>query len=169
MSESDTERLQIETWPYFRTPLAVYLVVMLPIGTLMTFLLTVSGTPMWMKITSAAVLAVSLLGLLHGYYRRMILRTSGASFVQLSRRIEIEWPEVGRFGVYAPGGHASGPRYIFITRHAQRPAGAWEIDESTIQIQYRDGVLESIRSALGPEAAVKEDKPEAVERTLAAP
>lgn len=142
---------------------------MLPIGTLMAFLLTVSGTPVWMKISSAAVLAMSLFGLLHGYGRRLVLHASGARFVRLSGRIEIAWEEVGRFGVYAPGGHAGGPKYIFITRRDRRPAGSWEIDESTIQIQYRDRVMESIRAALGPAAAAKEDKPEAVERTLAAP
>jgi hypothetical protein len=147
-----------QSWPYFRTPIGAFLVVMLPINSLMAILLTVASTPVWMKVTSALVISISLINLVRGYYRRLVFDECGAVFISLFGRVTIPWDCAKTVGVYSPYGGRGGVEYAFVTRHDRQPKGVWENDQDTIQIQNRDGLLNAIRSAQ------EKSKPEAVER-----
>lgn len=141
---ADRARSLLRTsWPYLRTPLRIYLIVMLPICLLQVVLLA-SPTPMWMKGTAALVVLLTIHGLIRGYVRRLVLSPDGARFVTLTRTIALPWGRIKKHGVYIPGGGLGAVEYFYLTTHDRPPDGKWEIDENTIQIQARDGLLESV-------------------------
>lgn len=131
------------SWPYLRTPLRIYLVVMLPICALQGFLL-INPTPLWMKATAALVVLLTVQGLIRGYVRRLVLSPEGARFVTLTRTIVLPWDRIKMYGVYIPGGGLGAVEYFYLTTHDRPPDGKWEIDKSTIQIQARDGLVETV-------------------------
>lgn len=150
---NDAAPMRPQSWSFLKTPLAVYLVVMTPINGLMAFLIAV-GTPPWMKITSACVILFTLLTLLRGYLRRLTVDGEGLTLKgPIHRGISIPWESVRGLGVYVPGGGVGGTPYLFATRRDSAPAGKWDIDSETIQIQDREGLLEALL------AAQKESKP----------
>lgn len=142
-----------QSWSYLKTPLAVFLVVMTPINGLMAFLILV-GTPLWMKITSSCVILLSVVTLLRGYLRRLTIDERGLTLSgPFQRTIVIPWTAVRKLGIYVPGGGVGGTPYFFATRRDEVPAGKWDIDSETIQVQDREGLLEALL------AAQKESKP----------
>ncbi|QOJ04636.1 MAG: hypothetical protein HRU71_14565 [Planctomycetia bacterium] len=133
------------SWPYLRTPLRIYLMVMLPICVLQGFLL-INPTPRWMKATAGLVVLLTVHGLIRGYVRRLVLSPKGARFVTLTRTITLPWDGIKKYGVYIPGGGLGAVEYFYLTTHDRPPEGKWEIDENTIQIQARDGLLEIVEA-----------------------
>lgn len=133
------------SWPYLRTPIRIYLIVMLPICALQGFLL-INPTPLWMKATAALVVLLTVHGFVRGYVRRLVLTAEGARLVTLTRTIALPWDRIKQYGVYIPGGGLGAVEYVYLTTHDRPPDGKWEIDESTVQIQARDGLLESVEA-----------------------
>lgn len=134
------------SWPFFRTPIGVFLIVMAPIGGMMAIIVVVD-TPSWMTWSAGVVLAITLLALYQGYARRLILSDNGARFVSAWRAVEIDWPEVRGVGAYIPGGGLGATEYIYITKRESAPAGKWDHDQDTIQVQNRPGLIEAIKIA----------------------
>ncbi len=126
-----------QSWPYLAAPLHVYLMVMLPICALQVFLIFLR-CPLWMHLSSGAVLLISLYSLIRGYVRRLVITPEAASLRGLTSRIDIPWKEVRRTGVYTPGGGVGTTEYFYITTRNHEPAGKWDIGEHTIQIQNRE-------------------------------
>lgn len=156
---ADLARSTLRTsWPYLRTPLRIYLVVMLPICALQGFLLF-NPTPLWMKATAALVVLLTIHGFVRGYVRRLVLSADGARLIALTRTIALPWNRIKKYGVYVPGGGLGAVEYFYVTTHDRPPDGKWEIDECTIQIQARDGLLESV------EALTAAHRAQAVEST----
>jgi hypothetical protein len=131
------------SWSYLRAPLAIYLVVMVPICA-MQIVLICAGTPTWMKASAAVVVALTIAGLLRGYVQRLKLTSEAACLASLTRTIRIPWSRVNKTGVYIPGGGLGATEYVYITTCDRPPAGKWEIDEQTIQVQARPGLIEAI-------------------------
>lgn len=134
------------SWPFLKTPLAIYLIVMLPVCGLMVFLL-VTNTEGWMKGSAAAVLALTLVGFVRGYVRRLVLTGKGARLIRCCGTIDIPWERVARVGVYIPGGGVGATEYAYITTRDAEPLGKWDLDGDTIQIQNRPGLLDAIERA----------------------
>lgn len=111
-----------------------------------------------MKLSSALVIALSLGSFVRGYWRRLSIRSEGVTFRLLFGKVEIPWEDVKAVGVYSPGGGKGGSEYVYISRRERQPGGTWEIDDDTIQLQNREGLLSEIL------AAQEKSKPEAVER-----
>ncbi len=152
-SDAPQETVARRSWSYLRTPITVFLFVMAPINILMFFLI-VTSTPTWMKITSGGVILLTIATLVRGYWRRLVLTAEGPVLIRpFAGRILIPWPEVRRIDAMVPGGGAGGTAYLYVTRRDEPPAGAWDVDAETIQIQNREGVLDVVL------AAWKESKP----------
>ena len=117
---------------------------MLPICGLEVFLI-LTPTPAWMSWSAGAVVALTAFGFVRGYLRRLVLSPTSAVLAMPTRRIEIPWERVTRIGVYLPGGGLGATKYFFVSIHNREPAGKWEIDEDTIQVQDRPGLLEAVR------------------------
>ncbi|MCG8405624.1 MAG: hypothetical protein MI923_10545 [Phycisphaerales bacterium] len=134
------------SWPFVRTPIAIYLIVMLPISGLMLFL-AFNVTLAWMKWSAATVLALTAIGFYKGYVRRLVLTDKGPRLVRSFGSIEIPWSGVRLIGTYVPGGGVGATEYVFITTRDTPPVGKWDIDRDTIQLQNRPGLFESIEDA----------------------
>jgi len=134
------------SWPFLRTPIAVYLIVMVPICGLQVILL-LARVPAWMKISAGIVVAMTLVGFVRGYVRRLKLSEEGARLTSPLRTIEISWSDVKHIGVYIPGGGLGATEYLYITAADRPPTYKWEIDDHTIQIQNRPGLLEAVNAA----------------------
>lgn len=132
-----------DCWPYLKTPLRIYLAVMLPINALMLFLLA-TRTPVWTRATAALVIAGSLFGWCRGYLRRLVLTPQAALFKSLTRTIRIDWADVTHTGVYVPGGGVGATEYFFITCRDSPPAGKWDIGDDVVQVQNRPGLTEAV-------------------------
>ena len=115
---------------------------MLPICALQVFLIA-QNAPAWMKWSGGAVVLMSLIGFVRGYVRRLILDSNGATLRRLTGSIYLPWKIVRAIGVYLPGGGVGATQYFYITARETAPVAAWDIDESTIQIQNREGLLEA--------------------------
>jgi len=118
---------------------------MLPINGFQVFLL-IANTPRWIKITAAAVILWTLLALAQGYLRRLIVDRRRVRLRGLFRGIEIPWTAVSNMGVYIPGGGLGATEYLFVTTRAEPPAGKWDVDEHTIQVQDRPGLFEALKA-----------------------
>jgi len=128
-----------------RTPISVFLLVMLPINGLMVFLLA-ANTPTWMKITAGIVVMWTLLALAQGYLRRLIVDRRGVRLRGLFRSIEIPWIAVKKLDVYIPGGGLGATEYLYVTTKSEPPMGKWDVDDETIQVQDRPGLLEAVKA-----------------------
>jgi hypothetical protein len=148
------------SWPYFRTPIVAFLVVMAPICGMMA-VIVVGDTPSWMTWSAGVVVAITFLTLYQGYARRLILSERGARFVGGWRTVEIEWSEVRGAGVYVPGGGLGAVEYVYITKRESPPAGKWDRGQDTIQLQNRPGLIEAIEAARRPHAPDRQTPPEA--------
>jgi hypothetical protein len=137
------------TWPFLATPLAIYLTVMVPVCGLELFLI-VARAPAWMRWSAGAVVFFTIVGLIRGYVRRLVLSPRGASLRGLVQSIEIDWTRVRRVGTYTPGGGLGGAKYAYITTRDTEPLGKWDIDRETIQVQDRPGLMEAIAHHFDP-------------------
>lgn len=135
-------------WPFLSAPPAMYWAVMAPICALEIFLIA-SRSPLWMRGSAGAVLVVSAIAFARGYLRRLIVDGTGARFRRLLGEVRIPWERVRGVGRYVPGGGLGSTSYVYITSRDEPPAGAWDIDDRTIQIQDRPGALEAIQAAWG--------------------
>jgi hypothetical protein len=133
------------SWPYVRTPLSIYLIVMLPICALELFLIA-NRAPAWMTWTAGGVVVISAAGFFRGYLRRLVLDSKSARLWQPGRGIAIQWSDVRHVGVYVPGGGLGATAYLYITTRETIPQGKWDIDEATIQVQDRDGLREVVET-----------------------
>jgi hypothetical protein len=135
-----------KNWPYLKTPVGVYLVVMLPICGLEVFLL-VTDCPNWMRWSAGAVVALTVWGFVRGYLQRLVIEEGGVRLRRLGRDLYIPWERVHRVDVYVPGGGVGATEYLYVTTREAPPQGKWDIDEETIQIQDQAGVLEALQAA----------------------
>jgi hypothetical protein len=119
---------------------------MAPVCVLMGFLVALPQL-MWVRLSAALVIGLSLYGLLRGYVRRAALDESGVSFKSLGASLRMPWNEVRRVDTYIPSGGVNGARYVFITRHDRPPRSRDEIDADTFQLQDRPGLLDALRHA----------------------
>jgi hypothetical protein len=147
VSQQQLQRTSLpkQTCSYLRTPLRIYLLVMLPICVLQIFLL-IHDFPMWMKISGALVVIFTLHGLARGYVRRLILTDAGAELRGLFFGWKLPWTQVRRVGVYVPGGGLGAAEYLFIATQDAVPDGPWQMDSQTLQIQNREGLLKLVES-----------------------
>ncbi len=137
------ERKPPRRWAYLKTPLWTFAVVMLPINALMLFLL-VNRTPVWIRLSALAVILASLATGWRGYARRLLLNGEGAELRTPLRSLRIPWRETGRVGAYIPDGGVGSQEYYYVTRHDRAPAGKWEVDAATLQVQNRAGLAEAV-------------------------
>lgn len=142
------------TWPYLRTPPAIYLIVMAPICGLEIFLIA-TGCPAWMTISAGVVVFFSIVGFIRGYVRRLVLTDTGAELRRIGSTIRLPWSRVRRVGVYVPGGGVGGTDYFYVTAHTRPPRGKWEIDADTIQVQHRPGLMAAARHAAARHASAQ--------------
>jgi|GEM_PF-1558442 len=143
---ANQQRPHRRSWPYFRTPLPIFLFVMLPVNGLMLFVL-LSRSEAWQKWSAGAVHALSLYALYRGYLVRLIITDTGVRLRRLFGSIELAWSDIMKVGEYIPGGGLGATEYVFATKHDHAPAGKWDIDENTIQAQAQEGLLESLQLA----------------------
>lgn len=132
------------SWPFFNTPLRVFLAVVAPISALMALLATFTSRAS-IRYSAIAVLAVSIYAAVRGYACRVRVDPRGVEYRAPWRTIRIEWSRIRAIDRYTPG--VGGAGYIFITTHDGPPAGRWDVDAETIQIQERDGLLAALREA----------------------
>ncbi|MFO0974082.1 MAG: PH domain-containing protein [Phycisphaerae bacterium] len=131
-------------WPFFSTPLRHFLAVVGPIALLMGPLAWVAPRG-WMRVSAGAVLAYSVYALLRGYCCRLTIDDRGLHYRGLMRRVAIPWARVRRIARYATG--PAGAAYVYVTTRDDVPAGRWEIDNETIQLQDRAGLVEALEGA----------------------
>lgn len=127
------------SWPYLRTPQCIYWLVMAPICGLQVFLVF-TPTPGWLRVSASAVIALTAIGYVRGYFRRLILTPEGATLHTLFSRRFIAWRDVRRAGRYVPGGGLGATPYFYITMNDRQPEGRWENDERTLQVQDQAGL-----------------------------
>ena len=128
------------SWPYFRTPLPIFLLVMLPVNGLMLFVL-LSRSEDWQKWSAGLVQSLSLYALYRGYVIRLVISDSNVRLRRLFGTIKIAWTDITSIGEYIPGGGLGATEYVYITKHDRPPAGKWDVDEHTIQVQAQEGLL----------------------------
>jgi len=132
------------SWSYFSTPLRYFLWVFVPICALMAPLAVVAQR--WpLRASAALVLLCSAYAAIRGYFCRVEADRDGVRYRSLSKDIRIRWPDIRRLDRYAPG--AGNAAYIYLTCEDRPPLGRWEIDDRTIQLQDRPGLLEALREA----------------------
>jgi len=132
------------SWSYFSTPLRYFLWVFGPICALMAPLAVVAQR--WpLRASATLVLICSAYAAVRGYLCRIEIDRDGVHYRSITRRIRIRWSAVRRLDRYAPG--AGNATYIYITCEDRPPLGRWEIDERTIQVQDRPGLLDALLEA----------------------
>lgn len=133
------------SWSYLRTPVGIYWLVMSPICLLEGFLL-ITDTPNWIRFTAGGVLLITIIAFVRGYARRIELHEDGVRWRTLLTRRELRWSDVSSVGTYIPGGGVGTTEYAYLSTRAEPPAGKWQIDEQTFQVQNRPGVIEAIEA-----------------------
>lgn len=134
-----------DVWSYFSTPLRVFLGVVGPIAGMMGLLAAAPGVPGWMRVSAGVVVAVTLYGLIRGYGRRVVATPQGLCFQSPRRRIQLTWPEIRGIASYVPLDRNLKTRYVYATRLDTSPIDWREIDENTIQLQDRPGLLDALK------------------------
>lgn len=119
---------------------------MVPINALMTFLI-VSRSPAWVAVTASVVLLLSAHAFVRGYVTRLSIDNDGIRLRRLTGSIFISWIDIREIGEYAPGGGVGGTEYVYVTTRSCPPKGKWDVDEKTIQVQSRAGILEALNDA----------------------
>ncbi len=123
-----------------------------PINVLMVFLIA-TPSPIWMKISAAAVVGLTLYALMRGYLTRLTIEPAGVCLRRGARTILLKWSDIQAIDEYAPTGGVGGVTYVYVTTRDRPPAGRWEIDDTTIQVQARPGLLEALRAARAEHAS----------------
>ena len=136
----------VERWAFFSTPLRAFLAVMLPIAMLMGLLAAAPAVPTAIRLTAAAVIAVSLRALWRGYLHRLEAGAEGVAYRAPLGRICIPWSQIRRIGRYTPPDRNRLTQYVYITRLDHPPADRHTIDADTLQIQDRPGLLEALQA-----------------------
>jgi hypothetical protein len=132
------------SWPYFNTPLWLFLTIVVPICALM-LPLAIFATRGWMRGSAVVVLACSLYAGLRGYVCRLVVDDDGVTWRGILRTIRLRWGEIKRIDCYVPG--PSGAGYVYLTRRDHPPAGRWDVGPDTLQLQDRPGLLDALRAA----------------------
>ncbi len=132
--------------PMFSAPPRVFFAVMVPICALMAAVAVLGGFPAWARISAALVIVVSLDAIRRGYLHRLILHPDRIVYRTLLRSIEIPWSRVRLIGRYVPPDRNRTTAYVFVTGHDHAPADRREIDDHTLQLQDRPGLLELLES-----------------------
>jgi hypothetical protein len=117
-------------WTFFSTPLRVFLGVMGPI----TIMMLVAGV---VVVLSAHAFRRGYLQRIEAWPTQVVFRTPG-------RTLTIPWDQVRRMDSYIPLDRNRATRYVYITRLDSPPVDWREIDENTIQLQDRAGLLETL-------------------------
>lgn len=133
-----------QSWPVFSTPLRYFLGVFVPVGLLMGALMVLS-TRTGIRVSAGVVVGCSLYAGMRGYACRLHTDARGVAYRTPWRTVRLDWNVVRQIGRYTPG--PGGAAYVFITSRESPPAGRWDVDEQTIQLQDRPGLLESLESA----------------------
>lgn len=131
------------TFPFINTPPAAFAIVIGPISAFMCMLLLLPHQS-WIRGSAAMVLGISFYAFARGYVRRLRIEPEGVRFCSLGGARFLSWNEVRRIDRYVPGGSLNGPRYVYVTKLDRPPAGLYEQDSQTFQLQDRPGLLESL-------------------------
>lgn len=141
-AEKSVATIARRSWPFFSAPLKYFLWVVVPICGLMGPLAVLASR--WgLRASAGVVLACSGYALVRGYFCRVTMDDGGVTYRSPWRRLRIGWGEVRGVGRYSSG--AGGAGYAYVTRAERQPAGRWEIDADTIQLQDRPGLVETLR------------------------
>jgi hypothetical protein len=135
-----------QVWPFFSTPLRVFVLVMGPIAGSMTLLAALPGVPAVIRITAGVVVAASLYGLVRGYANRVEADAEGIRYRGPGKHFRIPWRDVRHLDRYTPLDRNRTTQYVYATRLEVPPADWREIDRNTVQLQDRPGLLESLRA-----------------------
>jgi len=109
---------------------------------MMTLLALLPGVPVGLRLTAAVV---SLYGFYRGYGHRIEMTAEGVRYRRPGRCLSLRWGEVRHIGRYVPLDRNRVSQYVYITRRESPPVDWREIDENTIQLQDRPGLLESLQ------------------------
>src|SRR6478672_1784751 len=104
MTEPDpqTNVDRTQRWPYFSTPIATFLAVMIPIAVLMLAISVFKGMPRALRWSAAGVVAVSLYAFWRGYLHWLEVDDRQVRYRTLIRTIAIPWSAVRRIDRYVP-------------------------------------------------------------------
>jgi hypothetical protein len=133
-------------YPFFSTPLRRFAGVLSPIAALMGLLAWHSAVPTWMRLTAGGVVLVSLVALYRGYGHRIEVSRQGVRYRGLWRNVRIDWIDVRLMDRYVPLDRNPHARYVYISRLSSPPVDWREIDDNTIQLQDRPGLLVALES-----------------------
>lgn len=136
----------LKIYSFFSTPLRTFLGVMAPIAAMMLLLACLPRMPLWIRLSAGAVVAVSIHGVYRGYAHRLEIWPEHIRFRSPGRELVIRWSEVRRIDRYTPLDRNRATQYVYVTRLDAPPVDWREIDENTIQLQDRPGLLESLRA-----------------------
>jgi hypothetical protein len=100
--------------------------------------------PVGIRISSAAVACISLYAFWRGYLGRVEATPRHVRYRRWRKVIVIPWQEVRLMDRYIPLDRNRHCRYVFITRLDTPPVDHREVDENTIQLQDRPGLLETL-------------------------
>ena len=59
----------------------------------------------------------------------------------------LPWSTIRRIDRYVPSGGVNGVKYVYITRRDRPPAGKWEMNPETVQLQDRPDLLDTLHRA----------------------
>ncbi|GMU24439.1 MAG: hypothetical protein AMXMBFR13_45130 [Phycisphaerae bacterium] len=131
-------------WAFFSTPMRVFLGVMGPITIMMLVLALLPGVPVGIRLTAGVVVVLSAHAFRRGYLQRIEAWPTQVVFRTPGRTLAIPWDQVRRMDSYIPLDRNRATRYVYITRLDSPPVDWREIDENTIQLQDRAGLLETL-------------------------
>lgn len=137
-------------WPFFSTPFHVFMAVMGPIGAMSAFCAAMPAMPGWIRLSGGVVLVLSLYALYRGYGHRIEITPDHVRYRSLRRDLRIPWSQVRRIDRYIPLDRNLKTQYVYVTRLESPPVDWREIDNDTIQLQDRPGLLEALRVHLPP-------------------
>ena len=132
-------------WSFFSTPFRVFAGVLGPIAAMMAVLALLPGMPTVIRVTAGMVVLASLYGFFRGYGHRVEATAEGVCYRRLGRAVKLCWPEIRRIGRYVPIDRNRNCMYVYVTRLETPPVDWREVDENTIQLQDRPGLLEAIQ------------------------
>jgi hypothetical protein len=108
---------------------------MSPLTVMMLLLAFLRSIPMGIRISSA---------FWRGYHGRVEATPRHVRYHRWRKDIVIPWQEVRLMDRYIPLDRNRHSRYVFITRLDTPPVDHREVDENTIQLQDRPGLLETL-------------------------
>jgi len=120
---------------------------MIPITTLMLALSVLGGMPRAIRCSAAVVVIVSIYAFWRGYLHRLEIDDQSVRYRTLTRTIEIPWSAIRQIDRYIPPDRNPTTQYVYITRNDSHPPDRFTLDETTVQIQDRPDLLESLHTA----------------------